>query len=79
MKLINPKDVAAVLAVTDALGIHREAVRVPLAPRPGGSVTVERGALIVELPEKDVEAFLGGLAERVRSLPGAGALKRVEP
>lgn len=47
----------AVFAVTDALGIHRESVTVPLARRdPGGVDDLGRGQLRITVPESGAAA-----------------------
>lgn len=49
---IRQEDMEAVFALTDALGIHREAISVPLGKRdPGGVRDLGRGQLQVTLPE----------------------------
>ena len=49
---IQQEDMEAVFQVTDALGIHRESITVPLARRdPGGVKDLGRGQLQITLPE----------------------------
>ena len=49
---IQQDDMEEVFKVTDALGIHRESVTVPLARRdPGGVKDLGRGQLEISLPE----------------------------
>ena len=49
---IQQSDMEAVFAVTDELGIHREAVTVPLAKRGDGGVkSLGSGQLQITLPE----------------------------
>ncbi len=76
MKIVRPPEIARILATTDALGIHREAVRVPLAPaRPGGA-RIEKGTLFVEVPlDEDFDTFLAALSDQIRALPGRDTLK----
>jgi hypothetical protein len=51
-KPITQADMETVFEVTDALGIHREAVTVPLAKRdPGGVKSMGKGQLQISLPE----------------------------
>lgn len=74
---IGPREIGRILAATDALGLHREAVRVPLDAEGAGRVEIVAGKLVVIAPASgDFDAFVAGLAERVRALPGAAALKR---
>ena len=76
MKIVRPNDIAKILAVTDALRIHREAVRVPLAPLGAGPVRIDRSALVIEAPEDgSLDTFLDSLPDRIRALPGVGQLK----
>jgi hypothetical protein len=79
LKVVRPATMAKILAVIDGLKIHREAVRIPLAPVPGGALRIDKAALIVEAPdEPELEPFLASLESRIRALPGAAALKRAE-
>jgi hypothetical protein len=49
---ITQSDMEAIFAVTDALGIHREAITVPLARRdPGEVARIAPGQLRIGLPE----------------------------
>ncbi|HMS18234.1 MAG TPA: hypothetical protein PKA37_15425 [Planctomycetota bacterium] len=73
----GPREIGQVLRITDALGIHREAVRVPLSGTPEGLVAIRDGKLLVMLPEvSEVSEFLGTLEATVRALPLVGSLKR---
>jgi hypothetical protein len=75
---IGPRDIARILEVTDALGLHREAVRVPLDTAGAGAVAIEQGKLVVTAPaDGTLDAFVAELADRVRALPGVERLKRV--
>jgi len=48
-----------ILAVTDALGIHRESVSVPLLPRGEGDLRVSAaGRVEIVAPENDFEAWI---------------------
>ena len=67
------------LEVTDALGLHREAVEVSLDQRPGGSAAIQAGKLVIHLPESDVDAFLAALPERAAAGPGFASLRRMTP
>src|SRR2546421_12272053 len=48
---IRQSDMEAVFRVTDELGIHREAITVPLARRDPGGVTGGAGKLTITVPE----------------------------
>jgi hypothetical protein len=74
---IGPREIGRILGAVRALGIHPEAIRVPLDAEGAGSVKIEGGRLVVIAPASgDLDAFVGGLAARVAALPGAGSLKR---
>jgi len=76
----GPREIGQVLQITDALGIHREAVRVPLSGTPEGDVAVRDGKLVVMLPEVgDVAQFLGTLEDRVAALDQFGSLAKEAP
>ena len=69
MQVLGPADIRRILEVTDALGIHREAVRVPLSRRATGSVRVTAAAEIeIVAPAGDLGAWLGTLPATLRSL-----------
>lgn len=75
LKIVRSSDIARILLVCDGLRVHREAVRVPLAPVAGGAVRIEKGVLVIEAPEEGVDAFVDALADRIRALPEVGSLK----
>lgn len=62
-KPITQSDMEAVFALTDALGIHRESVTVPIARRdPGGVKQLPGGMVQISLPESvDVGAWVNGV------------------
>jgi hypothetical protein len=73
----GPKEIGCVLRLTDELCLHREAVRVPLSGTKDGDVKIEKGKLLVLLPEvADVQEFLAALKDRVRELPLFDTLMR---
>jgi hypothetical protein len=66
MQTVAAETIARILAITDALGIHREAVRIPLGPTSTGGVRVTK---FVEITvAEDVEPFLAGLRDRLAAL-----------
>jgi hypothetical protein len=74
---IGPREIARVLEVTDALGLHREGVRVPLDTADPAVVEVQAGKLVVIAPAVgDFEAFIAGLASVIRATPGVERVKR---
>ena len=75
MHSVPPKTIARILEITDAAGLHREAVRIPLAPDGDGDVRVEGGTVRIVAPEADVETFIGTLAKRLGGLDLSGVRK----
>jgi hypothetical protein len=74
---IGPKEIGRILEATDGLGLHREAVRVPLDAEGAGRTAIEGGRLVITAPsDGSFDAFVAGLAERIRELPGVERLKR---
>ena len=70
LERITLAEIQAVFAVTDALGISREALVIPLAPgRPGRVRRLPNGKLEIVL-DADVPlvAWLEGLPERIRTV-----------
>ncbi len=77
---IGPREIALLLDVADRVGIHREAVRVPLDTEPDGRVAIENGRLLIVAPAAgDLAAFAAGLDAQIRALPGFERLKRSMP
>ena len=70
MEVVGRAEVDRILEVTDRLGIHREAVMIPLGTKRPGSVRRNaRGKLeIVVDAEQPFENFLADLEERIKSL-----------
>lgn len=68
-----------VLAICDDLGLHREAVEVPLEQIPEGACRIEASRLIITLPENDAEAWVESLPGRLRGLEGYASLQRADP
>jgi hypothetical protein len=76
---IGPKEIGRILESVRALGIHAEAIRIPLAPEGSGSIAISGGKLVVVTPETgDLDAFIASLPARAQALPGFGSLKRAE-
>lgn len=74
METVSADTIRRILEITDALGIHREAVRIPLAPTPEGSVrlTPAGHVEITAAAGERLDPFLSGLRAMVLSAaPGA--------
>jgi hypothetical protein len=70
MKALGPQEMRRILAVTDALAIHRESVSVPLVPRDDGAVRVTAaGKLEIVAPaDGDFDAWIEHLPGLVAAL-----------
>ena len=62
----GPKDIGRILAVTDAIGLHREAVRIPLDCVDGGAIERQGAVLQITAACADFETWLAALGERLR-------------
>lgn len=79
MDFVGPDQMRQVMEMVDGLGLHREAVRVPLSPVPGGSLGITDGRLVIEVPaDQDLDGWLAEIPDRVRALPGFASLKRAD-
>lgn len=73
MDAVGPKEISRILAVTDEIGIHREAVQIPLGTEGAGRVTLAGASLEIVAPaEGDFETWVTSLGERIRSLDLSG-------
>jgi hypothetical protein len=79
MPAVGPPEVRRILAVTDALRLHREAVSIPLAPRGAGSVRVTPAGRveIVVAADIDFETWLSTLESRLVALDLASIRRSV--
>jgi len=69
MDSVGPKEILRILQVTDALGLHREAVTVPLWTSGAGELKVKGARLEVTAPAQgDFEAWLAGLPTALRAM-----------
>ncbi len=70
MKALSLKEIEQIFVITDALGISREALVIPLRTQsPGRVKLMPNGKLeIVADRDGDFAAWLEGLEERIRSL-----------
>ena len=69
MDAVGPPEIFRILAVTDALGFHREAVVVPLWTKGKGEILVRGAKLQISAPaEGDFEAWLAALPTTLTSM-----------
>ena len=69
---VTLREIERIFTVTDALGISREALAIPLMPRPGGRVRrMPNGKLEIVVDAADLEGFLARLPELIAALPAA--------
>jgi len=67
---VTMREIEKIFAVTDALGISREALAIPLMPRPGGRVRrTANGRLEIVVDAEDFEGFVARLAALIEALP----------
>ena len=78
MQRIGADGIRRILAVTDALGVHREAVSIPLLPQAEGRlrVTPAQRLEIVAPATGDFENWLAGLPAAIQALD-LSAVQRV--
>jgi len=69
---VTLREIEAILAVTDRMGVHRENVVIPLMPRrPGRVRRMPNGKVeIVVDADADLDDFVGGLEPRIREVLG---------
>lgn len=72
LEAVTMQEIAKIFEVTDRLGIHREALVIPLAPRhPGRVRRLPNGKLeIVVEAQADFDAWVAGLEEELRKVTG---------
>ncbi len=76
MNAVGPKEINRILAVTDEIGIHREAVQIPLGTEGVGQVTLAGTIVEIVAPaQRDFEAWVMGLGDWIRSLDLSGVKK----
>ena len=62
MDAVGPPEIMRILAVTDALGFHREAIKIPLWTKGKGEILVKGQRMEISAPaEGDFEAWLKSL------------------
>lgn len=57
-----------ILAVTDALGFHREAMRIPLWTKGKGEILVKGNRLEISAPESGFETWIAALPALLGSM-----------
>jgi hypothetical protein len=69
LREVTLREIERIFEVTDRMGIHRESLVIPLAPRhPGRVRRMPSGKIeIVVESEADFEAWLNGLEAAIRS------------
>lgn len=68
-------EILRILAVTDALGLHREAIMIPLWTKPGGGFRLRGNKLEISAPEDGFDAWLAGLPEALKTF-GISAVRK---
>jgi len=68
MDSVGPPEIMRILAVTDALGFHREAVSIPLWTKGKGEISVRGQRLQITAPEAEFEAWLAALPATLTSM-----------
>jgi hypothetical protein len=68
MDSVGPPEIMRILAVTDQLGFHREAVSVPLGTKGKGEITVRGQRLQITAPESEFESWLAALPGTLGSM-----------
>ena len=67
---VTLREIERIFAVTDPLGISREALAIPLMPRPGGRVRrMPNGRIEIVVDAEDLDGFLGRLPGLIAALP----------
>jgi hypothetical protein len=69
MNSFGPPEIMRILAVTDGLGFHREAVAIPLWTRGKGEIRIRGQKLEITAPDEgDFETWLAGLPALLQSM-----------
>jgi hypothetical protein len=63
----GPAEILRILEVTDALGLHREAVVIPLWTRGAGGIRMRGAKLEITAPDEGFEAWLAALPGLLRA------------
>lgn len=70
LQAVTLKEIQAVFDVTDRLGIHREALVIPLAPRHPGRVRRLPNGKLEIVVDADFASWIAGLEAEIRKLGG---------
>jgi hypothetical protein len=72
LQAVTIREIQRIFEVTDALGIHREMVVIPLRPRHPGEVRAKPGGRIEIVVESETpfEEWISGLADEIRKATG---------
>jgi hypothetical protein len=69
MDSVGPPEIMRILAVTDSLGFHREAMKIPLWTKGKGEILVKGQRLEISAPaEGDFETWLAALPALLASM-----------
>ena len=69
LEVVTMREMERIFEITDRLGIHREAIVVPLGPRSPGRVRrLPNGKLEIVVDGQDFDGWLGGLEQALRGL-----------
>ena len=72
LEMVTMREIEKIFAITDRLGIHREALVIPLGPRhPGRARRMPNGKIeIVVESQDDFDQWLAALEPQLRALAG---------
>jgi hypothetical protein len=71
LKEVTIREIERIFEVTDRMGIHRESLVIPLAPRTPGRVRRMPGGKIEILVDAEFEGFAAGLEAELKKLLGS--------
>jgi hypothetical protein len=69
LEAVTFDEITRIFEVTDRLGLHREAVVIPLMPRQPGRVRRLPNGKVEIVVDRDFDAWLPGLEAMLRALP----------
>ena len=76
----GPKEILRILGVTDALGLHREGVVIPLYNSGAGAIRMRGAKLEITAPGEgaDFEAWLAALPAALQAFPDLPKARRAQ-